>query len=845
MAQSYVTDAGTLIIPGAYSQIKVQTANSGLATTGVLMLVGEADSGPRFSLEEDLELNAFGPDQLAVVVSKYGSGTLVDAFRAAAQPANDPNLAGSPTRLILVKTNNSTKASGSMLKWDNSAYGSLFDKNFGKAGNLIYWQVTAAAAEVIPTTGAFTYIPAVGTVAYDIRANGGAVVGGTLSANTPPNTFVSTVDGLAGVAATGGVARNPLTASTGTVLTDANPGGAGALVMDITYSVAFATAPSIGDTVQIATGSAIAGAGDANVGAYVVTASGANTIRVVKLSDAGKSGAVVGVVTNPVDVSPAVAVSATPNTDLQAWSPVTITLEAANPIDGVGKTLAISELTSGTDLLSRTAFVLGTASQVAWVSKSSAATLLASATEYKASLSVNRQADNINETLTAGGEIALKIGYAGTSATVTITDLALSTTVVGGSGANLSITLKDFPTISDLATFINSQTGYTCSVGSAVLGQLPSTALDNVSAQGICSTWGSTPGRLKIDGYRFFNKIASESVLVQLGNPAVQAGSGLPKTTSGVAYLSGGSKGGSSNADFTAAIDALAKVQGNFLIPLVSRDASSDIADGLTESSSTYAVDSINAYAKTHVLAMSTLKKRKNRQAFVSKNDSFNNAREAASNLASHRVAMAFQDFKQVDSTGSLTQFQSWMGACLAAGMQAAGFYRAIFNKGINTSGVLMRDGSFSDRDDTQVEDALTSGLLPARRADGGGFSWVSDQTTYGKDSNFVYNSIQAVYVADIIALTTAKRMEKAFVGQSVADISAAIALSFLEGTMADFLRLKLIAPSDDAPKGFKGASIQISGTAMVVSVEIKLAGAIYFIPITFLVSPVQQTANG
>lgn len=843
MAQSYVTDAGTLIIPGAYSQIKVQTANSGLATTGVLMLVGEADSGPRFSLEEDLELNAFGPDQLAVVVSKYGSGPLVDAFRAAAQPANDPNLAGSPTRLILVKTNNSTKASGSMQKWDTSAYGSLYDKNYGKLGNLIYWQVTAAASEAIPTTGSFTYIPAVGTVAYDIRVNGGAVVGGTLSANTPPNTFVSTIDGLAGVAASGGVDRGILVGLGATLLLDANPGGAGATVIDLTRSVAWATAPSIGDTLIIPMGSVIAGGSNENVGAFVITAVTSSTLRAVKLSDAGKTGAVAGVITNPVDVSPAVAEVAV--TDAKAWSPVTITQESSNPIDGVGKTLAISELTTGGDLLSRTAFVLGTTSPVSWVSKSSAATLLASATEYKASLNVNRQVDNINEVLTAGGEIALKLGYMGTTATVTITDLALTTSVAGGSGANLNITLKDFPTISDLATYINSQTGYTCSVGSAVLGQLPSTALDNVSAQGICSTWGSTPGRVKIDAYRFFNKISSESVLVQLGSPAAQAGSGLPKTTSGVAYLSGGAKGGSANSDFVAGIDALAKVQGNFLIPLVSRDAPSDIADGLTESSSTYTVDSINAYAKTHVLAMSVLKKRKNRQAFVSKNDSFDNVRAAASNLASYRVAMAFQDFKQVSSSGDLTQFQSWMGAALAAGMQAAGFYRAIFNKGINTSGVVMRDGSFSDRDDTQMEDALTSGLLPARRADGGGFSWVSDQTTYGKDSNFVYNSIQAVYVADIIALTTAKRMEKAFVGQSVADISAAIALSFLEGVMADFLRLKLIAPSDDAPKGFKNASIQVSGTAMVVSVEIKLAGAIYFIPITFLVSPVQQTANG
>ena len=379
-------------------------------------------------------------------------------------------------------------------------------------------------------------------------------------------------------------------------------------------------------------------------------------------------------------------------------------------------------------------------------------------------------------------------------------------------------------------------------MGTAVLGQIPTSALDNVSAAGICTSFGEKAGRLKIDGYRFFN-VVSQSGSVQLGDPAAAIGSGVPRTSTGVVYLSGGLKGASASSDFTAAIDALEQVTGNFLIPLVSRDAASDIADGLTDSNSTYAIDTVNAYAKTHVLKMSTLKKRRNRQAFLSKNDTFTAAREAAANLASFRASLCFQDFKKVNSSGTLVQFQSWMGACLAAGMQAAGFYRAIFNKGIDTSGVLMRDGSFNDRNDTQVGDALTSGLLPAKRAATGGYTWISDQTTYGKDENFVYNSIQAVYVADVVALSLAESMEGAFVGQSVADISASIALSFLEGKMADFLRLKLIAPSDDAPKGYKNASIQIQGPAMIVNVEIKLAGAIYFIPIQFLVSPVSQRA--
>ena len=842
MAQSYTTSAGTLIIPGAYSSIQVQTANSGLATTGVLMLIGEADAGPRFSAEADLELNAFGPDQLAAVVSKYKSGPLVDAFRSAAAPANDPNITGSPNRFILIKTNLSTKASGVLTKQAGGTYGTLKDKSYGKLGNLIYFQVAAATSEVVPSSGLTTFIPPVGTAGVNFRVNGGAAVGTTLTANIQPPAAVALINGLSGVLATGGADRGLLTVS-GTLALDQNPGGAGATVIDLTRSGAWAVQPTAGDTLIIPVGSVVEGASQENVGAYVVTASTANTLRATKLSDAGKvsPAPVIGTITTPADVT-AVAIVAT--TDAQAFAPIIISNEAGDPIDGLGKALEVAQMTSGTDLLERTLYLLASTASATWISKSGSPKLLTSSAEYKANLQVNRQTDGISEELIAGGEVALKIGYLGTTATVTITDTTLSTTVVDGAGGSLPpITLADFPTISDLATYINSQTGYSCSVGTAVLGQLPSTALDNVTAASICGEYGEKPGRIKIDGYRMFAQIRDSSVLVQLNEPEEQAGSGLPKVTTSVAYLAGGTKGGSSGADFTAGIDACAMVRGNFLVPLVSRDAASDYADGLTESSSSYAVDTVNAYAKSHCLKMSTLKKRRNRQAFCSKEDSFTNCREASANLASFRVSLAFQDFKQVNSQGVLTQFQPWMGACLAAGMQAAGFYKAIFNKGINTSGVVMRDGSFNDKDETQVEDALLSGLLPARKALTGGFTWVSDQTTYGKDNNFVFNSIQAVYVADIIALSTAQRMEAAFVGQSVADVSAGIALAYLEGIMADFMSLKLIAPSDDAPKGFKNAVVQISGPAMVVSLEVKLAGALYFIPVSFLISQVTQTA--
>lgn len=829
MAQQFVTDAGTLIIPGAYPTIKVQTDNSGLATNGVLMLVGEAEAGPDWSLETKISDNSFGPDQIADIVAKYQSGPLVDAARAAAAPANDDAITGSPSRLVLVKTNVSAKASLALAAFSGT-YGTLYERLGGKRGNNIYATVDEVVAETIPTTGSFTLLSPQVTTTVAARVNGGSkVTSGNLTAGMLPPAMVSVIDAMSNVVCTGGADRGILGGVSGNISITASGNN-----VVVSYSGTWDTTPSVGDMFYIPVGSPIAGGSNVNCGSYVITAATSTDISATKLLNATGTGSSL---TAPTTVS-SQAVAAT--TDVAAYAPVVITIPSADPVDGIGKTLEISRGSSGEfDVL---AYAL-TADQVSWFSLSGAAEILTSATEYRCQLNLSRASDNLADEILAGGEIALKLGYTGTTATVTITSTTLTTSVSGGSGANLSVTLADYPTLGDLVAFLNAQTGYQAALGTAVMGSLAPTSLDRVSAAGICTTNGEYAGRIKVDAYRFFVQM-SRNATAQLGSTEARAAAGIPAPTTATSFFTGGSKGASTNALITAAIDACEQIRGNFLVPLFARDASDDIADGLTDDSSTYDIDSINAYARTHVLKMSTLKRRRNRQAFLSFKGAFTDAKTAAANIASFRCSMCFQDTKNLDSTGTIKQFQPWMSAVLAAGMQAAGFYRPIVHKYPNMSGAIQAAGDFDDQNDTKMEDALLAGLLPLREHETGGFYWVSDQTTYGKDSNFVYNSIQAVYVADLIGLTAARRMEDLFVGQSVADISASIALAALESILGDFLRLKLISPSDDAPRGFKNAQIRISGPTMIVSAEVKLAGAIYFVPINFLVSQVQQTAT-
>lgn len=849
MAQTYVDPVGGQFwIPGAYPSIAVQPNNAGLSTTGVLVLVGEAESGPDFSQEDELADNAFGPDQVAEVQAKYSSGRLVDAFKAACAAAVDPDVTGAFTRAILVKTNVSAKASYDLNgAWTATDWCTLADKGYGATGNLIYFKNTIST-ETKPTTGPVTFIPSGGVTQIEFRANGDVPVqlAVPLPADSTPTAAVAAINAVAGVACTGGVDRVALAlAANMTIVLDI------VILTKATFTLdsAWATSVQVGDTLHIPAGSNFAGAGGVNKGAWVVlSVSGVNLVA-QKLADGSTvPGFVPGVVTNPIAVGTGAVVAG----DIKVYSPAVITLEAGNPIPGVGKTLQIAEVAVGgplTDIASRLFYNLGVTPST-FVSVSGTPYVLTSAAEPETSLEANRQLDNVSEILEAGGEVALKMGYTGYSCTVEIDQSAGTFEIVyqatnPGAPVTLTLQLSSYPTVADLASYINSLPSFSAAPGTATLGNLPSTALDASTwgswsaTYSAANTWGGYTCRIKTDAYRF-RQVMDTSTLVMLDGDLPYGG--LPEIVSSFTYLAGGSKGSTTNTSFDDAILALEKLRCNFVIPLISRDATDDIADNLTDASSTYEIEYVNAAFKSHVAKMSTMKARRNRQAFLSFRGSFNDASDAAANIASFRCCMPFEDTKQ-GLSGSIVQYQPWMLAANAAAMQAGLFYKSLVNKQVNTSGVLQAAGDWTYNYDSDLEDALKAGLLPVKKSETGGFVWVSDQTTYGKDANTVYNSIQMVYAADTVALTTAQRMESAFLGKSLADVTAAQALSFLDGIMADMLRLKLIAPSSDAAQGYKNARVQISGPVMRVSLEVKIAGSIYFIPIAFYVTEITQTA--
>jgi hypothetical protein len=712
-------------IPGAYPNVVVQSQPVGLGSSGVVVIMGEADGGPGYN-QAVLSSQVFTPDQLAMVEQLYISGQVVDSFTALAAPSDDPNITGSANLIYIAKTNNGTHASLALA----SSYGTLADGNYGVDGNLYNAQIVSVDAEVGPAFSGtvISNYPAITGASFTVRVNGGAAIA---------------------------VGPLPSSANQTALLTNLN--------------AAFATA---------------------NVELDAAAGTAPNTIVINWSETPG---------------------SASPIPDPSAWG------------KGWGKSFELIDSTPGD--LAALGLLPG---------------LTDSSQEPAVDVNIVRPDINVNQSIEISADVALEIGYQGTTATVTVSASTLSTTVTGGSGANLSIPLSQYTTIAELAGFIAAQPGYSALCPSNAQ-QLPPSALDQVSAVGIASSGaGLLAGRIKDAAHNFQSAMAT-SVLVF--TPGASGIAGLPAPTSLPAYLSGGVRGATMAIDIVNVLNQIAGINCNIIVPLFSQDATADIALGLTDPSSTYAIAAVNALVKSHCIQYSTPALKKNRTCILSWLGTYASAAAEAQSLGNYRCSLTMQQISQVNSQGVIQTFQPWYASSLAAGMQTGGFYKSILNKAANIISFVDPSG-FDSGSPGDVEQALSAGLLFLSQDTGRAGYWVSDQTTYGFDTNFVYNSIQAVYASDLIALDLAQSFFTQFVGQSLADVSPASALSFLTQKMDGYLKLKLTGSSSDAPLGFKNAQITIDAPEMDVQVEIKLDTAIYFIPISINVSQIMGSAG-
>lgn len=457
--------------------------------------------------------------------------------------------------------------------------------------------------------------------------------------------------------------------------------------------------------------------------------------------------------------------------------------------------------------------------------------------EPSATLTLNQTRDGISESDSLGGNVVLSLGHDGsggvTSASVTVD--ASKITLTTNLGA-VDLPKSGFAILKEVVDEINlaSYGGWSASLSSTLYNQLSPSVLDEVVTVGALAATSAKPARLKKDASDVADFFAQSS----MSSLEDQAAKGLPDALVETLMV-GGARGATTPASIVAGLEKFEKFHVNSVVPLFSRNATADISDDLTDVGSTYTIDGIHQAVKTHISLMKTTKKRSERQGYLSLKDSYANSKTKAGDLADGRMQLMLQDVRQIDTSGVIKWFQPWALACLLAGSRGgAPIGEPMTFKFLNCSGIRHTAQAMSTPDedividfdpDLQADDAIQSGITFLENPQTGGFRAVVDNTTYGRDGNFVWNRANVVYAADIVAFNFRNGLENTFIGKkntvSVADVSG-VAASILGG----FLTQGITVSTSDAPQGFKNLVVRLEGNTIYVEVTIKIVEGIDFI---------------
>lgn len=430
---------------------------------------------------------------------------------------------------------------------------------------------------------------------------------------------------------------------------------------------------------------------------------------------------------------------------------------------------------------------------------------------------------------TIGGSAMLKVklkdGMTAASLTITATHLQISAS--SGGAPSLSIPLAEATTVAELVKKINAQgvvgttAYYEAAAADSTMANKPSSRLDQVSSQPLSTSFLSvTQDAAQVKD--FFALAGDDIEFIQ----ALKKG--LPDAQSAAKYLAGGTKGATSNADILKCFDALLKRRVNFIVPLFSRDASADIEEELTDAYSNYTIESVHMMAASHTNEASTVKGRKERQAWVGFKGTFDESVERAAALNSYRVAMCIQDIKAVGGEGSSKEMQPHMLAVISAGMHAsAAIGLSTTFKSVSVSDLMHDDFHY----ELHAEKAIAANLTFAEKSPNGGFRFVLDNNTYASETSaWIYNRPSVIYAGDFASYAIRLSTEQ-FVGQRNSDVSAETVKNLLVGVFDGLRALGVIVPDNNtAGRGYKDLSIAINGSVINISVTLTLVENFEFI---------------
>lgn len=354
--------------------------------------------------------------------------------------------------------------------------------------------------------------------------------------------------------------------------------------------------------------------------------------------------------------------------------------------------------------------------------------------------------------LGAVGKILVEYTGDGSAAVLTINATGLTTTLTAQTDDSLDLTVpfNVYKTIQDVINYINAQPGYSAEALTVNPFAELSADLDYVVNVDITSPL-SVYGKL-MDVVNWVNQNSSLVTAVRVANgPAAP----LPINKS---FLTGGTRGTSTNSNWQSQFNLLGTVRVNQVVPLISYDLS---ADGF---GSTATVDSVNAQADAHATYYSSTAGKSERQAYLSKRGSKTQVKAFAQTLNSFNSCMCgVQRPVILSEDGSLTEYPEYIQAVCAASMRSGADLGEPLTFKFVKYFDLKTDASWNPALD--ANEMILAGVMFVEQVPGQGFRWVKGVTTYTRTDNDAYTEESVVQGWKNVAYELRTYLENLFTG--------------------------------------------------------------------------------
>jgi hypothetical protein len=767
MASFVVFNGVTRFIPGGITKVNTDALNPVVAgDNSIVALIGEAEGGAPGAVGGIVTL--FDDSR---VRDEFRAGAIVDHTPIAFSPANDTDIPGGASRVLLYKTNNSTK-SGVSLPRDEASQVVASTSTGGSATTLVDTGGPLAAFADDDLNGMWMVFDPF-TAATEIRQ--------ILDFDGTSKTM--TVDAYAGAAVDPyEVLEDQL------VLADALAGTSTSTVLDLKSIATMVVDEHAGRTVLIK---------DA-VGVEFKRRVVSNTVSAFTISPAlpaaSTVGAYVELLANSVDLQSkdwgahtnGLEIDVVDGTVIPASKVVTVSFEGndeTSPEIGgkaffkllyKGGAEAVAGLTADGTSTASVIDLLGgpIAASPAFVG---AQVLIDD--EYTTITAHTTTQLTLDPPLSAapdlsGGPVAVSIRTV-TAGTMEVSGssgvaTSLATKISGVVGDDLSIAFPAAMTLRDLINTINANANYEASVPNDVNADVAVAADFDFGADTLRTVLNSanlTTDGLYQDTAGLVNYFNTFSELVSATRSTDEPNEGCcPPAAFGVgeepAKFTGGSRGTTDNTAFQAGLDAIASVRANGVVPLIDQD----LANEGFGSSATLA--SVAAQLQAHVIFA--------RGAGNSERGSFLGVRGAkagiiaqANALNDFDVQVCGQNVTTINAAGSLQEFGPRAQAVQAAGCRAgvAEVGEPLTHKFVRASSVT-QDSSWDPADLTDANEMIQAGILFTETVEGVGIRWVRDLTTHIKDNNLAKSEGSVRDVVRFVAFGLREDLVREFTGK-------------------------------------------------------------------------------